>query len=237
MFTKKQLAIQLSKLQGFEIPKLKLEQYTTDPEIAATILWDAFMKGDIAHKTIADFGAGTGILGIGALVLGAKHVYFVEKDADAVTELHTNLRVLRNKNYTILQMDVAGFSEEVDTVLQNPPFGTKQIHADKPFLEKAFACGDVVYSFHKTSTDAFVRAIAADHSFTVAETYHFLLPLRQTYAYHRKKMERIEVTCYRMMKMALLEKIQRSEEQIEAGKFTKANTSMSDNEIDDLLIG
>lgn len=35
--------------------------------------------------------------------------------------------------------------------------------------------------------------------------------------------------------MALLERIQRSEEQIKAGKVTKADTSMSDNEIDALL--
>lgn len=200
MHTKKQLAIQLSKLQVFEKPKLKLEQYTTDSEIAATVLWDALMKGDIANKVIADLGAGTGILGIGALLLGAKHVYFVEKDLDTVHILNQNLRILRNKNYTVLSMEVGGFDTNVDTVIQNPPFGTKQKHADKSFLEKAFEIGNVVYSFHKTATDAFVQSIAADYSFTVAETYHFLFPLRQTYAYHRKNMERIEVTCYRMVK-------------------------------------
>lgn len=200
MLTKKQLAIQLSKLQVFEKPKLKLEQYPTDSEIAATVLWDALMKGDIANKVIADLGAGTGILGIGALLLGAKHVFFVEKNGDAVTILTTNLRTLRNKNYTVLQIDVAEFEEKVDTVTQNPPFGTKQKHADKSFLEKAFDVGSIVYSFHKTATDAFVQSIAADYSFTVAETYHFLFPLRQTYAYHRKNIERIEVTCYRMVK-------------------------------------
>jgi putative methylase len=200
MLTKKQLAIQLSKLQGFEKPKIKLEQYSTDSEIAATILWDALMKGDIANKTVADLGAGTGILGIGALLVGAKHVFFVEKDADAVTTLNENLRMLRNKNYAVLQMDVADFDEKVNTVLQNPPFGTKQKHADKSFLEKAFASGEVVYSFHKTATDAFVRAIAGDYLFTLAETYHFLFPLRQTYPHQKKKMERIEVTCYRLVK-------------------------------------
>ena len=34
----------------------------------------------------------------------------------------------------------------------------------------------------------------------------------------------------------LLEMIKRSEEQIKAGKFTRADTSMSDEEIDDILI-
>ena len=36
--------------------------------------------------------------------------------------------------------------------------------------------------------------------------------------------------------MHLLERINRSEEQIKAGKFTKANTKMSEEEIDDLLM-
>lgn len=199
MITKKQLAIQLSKLEVFEKLKLMLEQYPTNSEIAATVLWDALMKGDIVNKTIADLGAGTGILGIGALLLGAKHVYFVEKDLDAVHILQQNLRILRNKNYTVLSMDVIGFDVEVDTALQNPPFGTKQKHADKPFLEKALSLGNVVYTFHKTATDAFVRAIARDYLFTITDTYKFLFPLRQTYPHQKKKRELIEVTCYRLV--------------------------------------
>jgi len=40
-----------------------------------------------------------------------------------------------------------------------------------------------------------------------------------------------------MMKdIMLIEKIQRSEEQIKKGRFVKANTKMSDEEIDDLLM-
>ncbi len=200
MLTKKQLAIQLSKLAVFEKPKMKLEQYPTDSEVASIVLWDALMKGDIVGKKVADLGAGTGILGIGALLLGAAYVYFVEKDTDAVAILRANLLPLRVQNYTILQMDVSVFQDSVDSVFQNPPFGTKQAHADKPFMEKAFSLGKIVYSFHKTATDAFVRAIAGDHSFTIAEVYHFAFPLRQTQAYHRKKIECIEVTCYRLVK-------------------------------------
>src|SRR3989338_7100849 len=176
MLTKKQLAIQLSKLAVFEKPKLKLEQYPTDSEVASIVLWDALMKGDIVGKKVADLGAGTGILGIGALLLGAEHVYFVEKDSDAVAILRQNLLPVRLKNYTILQMDVSEFQDPVDTVFQNPPFGTKQAHADKPFMEKAFFLGKIVYSFHKTTTDAFVRAIAGDYFFSVVEVYHFAFP-------------------------------------------------------------
>lgn len=201
MLTKKQLAIQLSQLKAFENPKLLLEQYPTDSEIAATVLWDAVMKGDIADKIIADFGAGTGILGIGALLLGAKHVYFVERDKDAVQVLKENLKIIDNtKKYTILTSDVEKFNKKTDTVLQNPPFGTKLVHADKPFLEKAFSCAKVVYSFHKTTTEAFVRAISDDFGFKISGRYLFLFPLQHTYSHHTKKTEKIEVACYRLVK-------------------------------------
>ncbi len=200
MFTKKQLAIQLSKLKVFEKPKLLLEQYPTDSEIAATILWDALMKGDINGKIVADFGAGTGILGIGALLLGAKYVYFVEKDDNAIKVLRENLKIIEDtKKYTILNINIEQFNEKVDTVLQNPPFGTKHAHADKPFLEKAFSVAHVVYSFHKTTTESFVKAIARDFGFNIAEIYSFLFPLRQTYKHHTKKREFIDVQCFRLV--------------------------------------
>ena len=93
MITKSKLAIQLSKLKVFETAKIKLEQYPTDSEIAADILWNAFMQHDIEGKVIADLGAGTGVLGIGALLLNAKKVCFVEKDKEAVKLLKEFERV------------------------------------------------------------------------------------------------------------------------------------------------
>ncbi len=201
MITKKQLAIQLSKLVVFDKPKINLEQYSTPSEIAATILWDAYMKGDIKEKIIADLGAGTGILGIGALLLGAKKLYFIEKDEDAVSLLQNNLRMnCRTFNAFVSLSSVSDFNKNVDTIFQNPPFGTKEKHADKPFLEKAFSHSRVVYSFHKKSTDKFVRSIAADFGFQIAEVYDFNFPLRRTATFHKKKIERIEVRCYRMIK-------------------------------------
>ena len=84
MVSKSSLAIELSKLKVFNQANVSLEQYPTDSEIAATILWQAKMNNDIEDKIIADLGAGTGILGIGALLLGADYVYFVEKDEKAI---------------------------------------------------------------------------------------------------------------------------------------------------------
>lgn len=65
-----------SALEGFETfknPKIKLEQYTTSPHIAACILHTAqFTYGDIKGKIVADLGCGSGVLSIGAAILGAK---------------------------------------------------------------------------------------------------------------------------------------------------------------------
>ena len=199
--TRKQLSIALSKLEGFKDPKTGLEQYTTDPDIAATILWHAYMAGEIEGKTVADLGCGPGILGIGAAELGAKKVLLVEKDPQAAETARHNLDKEEIDDYELLCEDVKDIEIEADIVLQNPPFGTKQKHADKPFLEKAFKTADIIYSFHKTDTKRFVEAISKDNGFTITQEWQFSFPLRKSMKHHKKKVEKIDVTCFRLQKI------------------------------------
>jgi len=201
MRSKSSLAVFLSKLKTFEKPKIQLEQYTTDSEVAAEVLWNALMKGDLEDLTIGDLGAGTGILGIGALALGAKKVYFVEKDETAIKTLKENLDEYEFKGeWEIISSDIEQFDQEVDVVIQNPPFGTKKEHADKQFLEKAMNLGKVIYSLHKTSTLKFIEAISLDHDFAITEQWDFDYPLKNTQKHHKKKLERIKVSCWRLEK-------------------------------------
>src|SRR3989344_9379113 len=95
--TKSGLAIELSKLKVFESPKVRQEQYPTDSEIAASVLWNAYILGDLEGKVIADLGCGTGILGIGALLLGAKEVLFVDSDEKALERAKNSLSKLRSE--------------------------------------------------------------------------------------------------------------------------------------------
>ena len=78
--SKKALEIELSRLKGFIIAKVSSEQYITPSSIAAEVLWKAHLLGEVRDKTIVDLGCGSGILGIGALLLGAKKVIFVDND-------------------------------------------------------------------------------------------------------------------------------------------------------------
>ena len=203
MASKSQLAVFLSHLEKFDAPKLMEEQYSTDSESAATALWHAFMKGDIQDKIVADFGCGTGILGIGCLVLGAKKVYFIDKDPEAIKITEKNLEQLddetQGKSQIVLQ-DIKETSIKADIVVENPPFGTKTGHADREFLMKAFSSAPIIYSFHKANTQGFVEEITKDNRFEIKEVMNFKLILGKTQTFHTKAVHRIDVNCYRLEK-------------------------------------
>ena len=201
MNSKKQLAVTLSRLQNFERPSVKLEQYPTNSEIAAEIIWFAYQNGDISEKTIADLGCGTGILGIGCMFFSPEKVYFVDIDDKPLKKLEENLQLQEMKNYEIIESDVMKFNETVDTVFQNPPFGVKTEHADKLFLEQAFTFSKVVYSFHKLNTKNFVEAIAKDNNFKITHFWKFEFPLKRSQHYHKKNIQKIDVGCWRLEKL------------------------------------
>jgi len=202
--SKSSLAIVLSKLLVFKSPKVRVEQYPTEPEIAAELLWLMHMRKELDGKTIADLGAGTGILGLGALLLGAKKAFLVDKDKDALDIARQNYAKLSGEfrigEAVFVLSDVSEFNEEVDVVVENPPFGTRQEHADRAFLEKAFSTADVVYSFHKSSTEKFISAIAKDRGFRVSEKVEIRFPLKAAHEFHTRKVFRIDVTLYRLEK-------------------------------------
>ena len=63
---RKQLESYLQDVAQFSHPKLELEQYPTDPHLAASVLYTAQSSfGDIEDKAVLDIGAGCGILSIG----------------------------------------------------------------------------------------------------------------------------------------------------------------------------
>jgi len=198
MRTKKELAVTLSKLKVFDAADIKLEQYPTDSEIASDVLWSGYMNHDL-KGTIADLGAGTGILGIGALLLGSSKVFFVEKDAFALKILHQNVDEF--DNYEIISSDISEFDIKVDVVIMNPPFGTRIIHADTDFLLKAFSIAPVIYSFHKTSTKAYIEGFSNKNGYQVTTVMDFTYPLKKTQKQHKRNIHRIDVSCFRLQRV------------------------------------
>lgn len=206
--SKKDLEVVLSRLKGFHVAKVRAEQYMTESSIAAEVLWNAYFRGLVEGRIIADLGCGTGILGIGCLLLGAAKVYLVDSDPEALKIVQENIENIKSEGFSVgdfelVQKDISSWklNQKVDFVIQNPPFGTKEKHADKEFLEKAFSITDkVIYSFHKIETERFVRAVSADNGFKVVERFDFDFPIKKTMDFHTKKVQRVKVGCWVLAK-------------------------------------
>jgi putative methylase len=209
--SKKELAIFLSQLSVFKKPKRYLEQYPSDSNVAASLLWHmALTQGDLEEKSIIDLGCGTGILGIGALVLGASFVEFIDVDPSIYTDLKNNISFAEDyfgvsfeakwsfSNCNVLSCERNGdLKESSDKIIvMNPPFGTKKKHIDKAFLEKAMLMAPRIYTMHKTSTKGFVESFCRSESLSIVWSEDHSFPIKNTMDGHKRKIQRIDVSIF-----------------------------------------
>ncbi|KAL1490724.1 hypothetical protein ABEB36_013373 [Hypothenemus hampei] len=203
-FDQKKIEERLQCVTGFDKPKAKLEQYITPPHLGSHILYTIQSQfGDLDGKLVADLGCGCGALSIGAAVLSASLVVSFEIDEDALQIFQSNIEDHELTNIDIVQCNVltipSRFYKKFDTVLMNPPFGTKNNEGlDMKFLEVALnLSNNVVYSLHKTST----RNHVIKHANALGAKAEVLAELRYdlpaTYKFHKKISVDIEVDFYR----------------------------------------
>lgn len=202
---KKQLAVLLSDLETFDDSKIRLEQYQTDCEIAADILWDLEMQGEIEGKVIADFGCGNGIFGIGCMILNADKTYFVDIDEEAMKICISNIHKMKEIhhsqfNFETFQGDIKKFKEKVDLVIQNPPFGVKNEHADREFLLKAMETSNKIISMHKIESKNFIEKLSNDNGFEARLIKRMKFPLKNIKDYHKKKVYHVDVGVWKIEK-------------------------------------
>lgn len=165
----KELESRLQQVDGFEKPKLLLEQYPTRPHIAACMLYTIHNTyDDIENKVIADLGCGCGVLSIGTAMLGAGLCVGFDIDEDALEIFNRNVEEFELTNVDMVQCDVCSLSNRLsksfDTVIMNPPFGTKNNKGtDMAFLKTALEMArTAVYSLHKSSTREHIQKKAAE---------------------------------------------------------------------------
>jgi len=145
------------------------------------------------------------MLGIGALLLGAKSCLFLDKSESSLKVLSKNIEKIKSEfdigKTEIACCDISKAKGKFDVVIMNPPFGTKEAHADKQFLEKAFELAPIVYSFHKAETVRFLEAISRDHCFEITRKWIFTFPLKAQFKHHTRKLHRIDVIAVRFSKI------------------------------------
>ena len=198
---KKELELVLEELEGVEKPKVSLEQYTIPSDLAAEILTIAYLAGDIKGKVVADLGCGTGKLGIGAAILGGK-VIAVDLDKDSLKVAKRNVEKIKKKfkiKVMLVCCDIKDFWAKVDTVVQNPPFGTKRRHADRIFLEKALELGKKIYSLHNNGykkTREFLTNFIEKRGGKVKKIIKYKFTIPHLFPFHEKPRKSYYVDLY-----------------------------------------
>ena len=199
----KRLEMTLQRIDGFSRPRAALEQYQTPAPLAARLLYHALMKGDIEGKVVCDLGSGTGVLAIGAALLGAESVKGVDIDPKAVGVARANA-VLLDADVEFIVADVQDAAlpallGSCDTVIMNPPFGAQKVHADRPFIDLALSVAPVTYSIFNAGSTQFIKTYTEGRA-AIDERVGGVFPIKRTFAFHTQDVQEIGVEILRLIK-------------------------------------
>lgn len=95
--------------------------------------------------------------------------------------------------------DSGGFEKQFDTVLMNPPFGTKKnAGLDVKFLETGIKLArSAVYSLHKSSTRDFIKKKGLELNTRPEIVAELRYNIDASYKFHKKKSVDVEVDFWR----------------------------------------
>ncbi len=194
---KKDLEIKLENVDPHPDPDPGLEQYKTPSDLAADILFTAFINGHIKDKSVVDLGCGTGILSLGAALLGAKQVKGFDIDEGSI-EVARDLAEKwgLSKRVSFEKKDIKSLQTRCDTVIMNPPFGSQNKGADLPFLKKAFEISDQVYTIHNFKTLDYLRDFISKSGHDIFLERGYELTIKRTFDFHTKERENVEVAIF-----------------------------------------
>ena len=195
---KKHLEMAIQKVPKHPNQKVGLEQYSTPATIAADLLWNAYSLGDIADKKVMDLGCGTGIFAIASKLLGAASAIGVDIDKDS-----TDLASSYCGDVNFICSDICDLENDfdVDTIFQNPPFGSQKNAkkgADLKFISKAIELSPkVLYSFHMASTEEFLISYFEKNDLEITHIFRYNFPIPKIYEFHTRESANVEVIVIR----------------------------------------
>ena len=138
--------------------------------------------GDLDGRAVVDVGAGNGVLGLGALMLGAASVHLLEADPGVAEVAERNAAEVGGQvEVTVLAVQAAVDLGSVGgaVLISNPPWGVQTTGADRPILEAMFTSeAGVIHLMHHAEA-GHVEALAASHGWHAENVLRapFRLPL------------------------------------------------------------
>ncbi len=197
----KNLEMALQRLSGYSCPRAALEQYQTPAPLAARLLFHALMKGDVRGKKICDLGSGTGVLAIGASLLGADQVRGVDIDKNTIRVAEENAALLdADVEFIVADVHDATLPARLgcsDTVIMNPPFGAQKAHADRPFIDLALTLAPITYSIFNAGSVQFIETYTAERA-EIDEKIGGIFPIKRTFSFHTQDVQEIGVEILRL---------------------------------------
>ena len=200
---KRHLEMKIQSIPPHPKPKVELEQYATPSVIASDLLWNALSLGDIENKNILDLGCGCGIFSIGSALLGANSAIGIDIDEESIELAGNTARDFSVDNVNFIASDVLNFNDDldIDTVFQNPPFGSQknaERGIDLEFVQKTREFEpDVLYSFHMASTEEFLINYYESLSFEITHIFRYSFPIPKIYEFHKKESQNVDVIVIR----------------------------------------
>lgn len=205
--SKAALERRLAAVEGFEAPRVELEQYPTPADLAAHLVHLADVQGDLAGRTVVDLGTGTGMLALGAACRNPARVLALDRDPAALARARENERAVAPEvevdwllaDATRAPLCLSGSSKA--TVLMNPPFGAQASneHADRAFLETTADLAAVSYSIHNAGSQSFVEAFADDEGGEVTHAFRAELALPRQFDHQTADLKVIDAEVFRIL--------------------------------------
>ena len=199
----RRLAILLSRLAPHPCNSVELEQYTTDGNLAARWLADIAAFGDLSEGcTVADLGAGNGVLGLGALAMGAGRVMLAEADQAACEVAKSNAESMGfADSVDVIRATLGSDSVDIgsaDVVISNPPWGRQTPRADRPFLEAMIAAAAPAHLLHSAEA-SHIRPLFEDAGWSAERHGEADFALPAAYSHHSRQRGRTRVAFWRLI--------------------------------------
>jgi len=199
----RRLAMLLSSLSEHPSGSVELEQYSTDGDLAARWLADIAAFGDFSGGcAVADLGAGNGVLGLGALAMGAGRAMLVEADQAACDVAKSNAESMGfTDSVEVIQATLGSDPVDLssaDVVISNPPWGRQTPRADRPFLKAMIAAAVPAHLLHSAEA-THIQPLFEEAGWT-AERYgeaDFALPT--AYSHHSRQRGRTRAAFWRLV--------------------------------------
>ena len=196
------LAMRLSSLQPHPCNSVALEQYSTGGDLVARWLSDIAAFDDLFDGcSVVDLGSGNGVLGLGALLMGASSATLVEVDEEASAVSAGNAADLGLEEHVkIVRAEVGEDTLDIasaDLVITNPPWGRQVERADRPFLDAILSAGVTAHVMHSAGA-SHIQSIFEAASWDVECYGEADLALPAAYEHHTRERGKTRVAFWRL---------------------------------------